>query len=69
MIETIKHSIDPANAPVEIKPYSYALKAVIEAVNIKDALSEQSIKNALEVIKIANFDEDKFLSALEIIKS
>lgn len=69
MIEAIGVSHDPANAEDEaIKPYAYALKAVRNAINLKENLTDNSIAMAVEVLKEAELDEKLFLDAVEIVK-
>ncbi len=69
MIEAIGVSHDPASAEDEsIKPYAYALKAVRNAINLKESLTDDSIKMALEVLDEAGVDKKGFLDAVEIVK-
>ena len=69
MIEAIGVSHDPASAENEaIKPYAYALKAVRNAINLKESLTENSIAMAVEVLDEAGLDKQLFLDAVEIVK-
>lgn len=65
MVQSIRYADNLENAPIEIRPYSLALKVVKTAIPINAPLSERSITIAQNLILKENLNEELFASALD----
>lgn len=68
LVEAIRYSSEPENAPSTIKPHAQALQIVKMAVNIFDQLSDTSIQNASQYIQKFGLDHDMFVEVAQQVK-
>jgi HD-like signal output (HDOD) protein len=65
LVEAIKYSNMPAEAPEHIQPYARALHVVQTAINIFSQLSQESIDNALALLEEYGLEKESFLQTYE----
>jgi HD-like signal output (HDOD) protein len=68
LVEAIKYSNNPQEAPEHIQPYALALLIVKTCANIFTCLSDQSISNSLELLSKNDLDQEVFLAAITKVK-
>lgn len=67
MIRAIESSHEPEKADPEIKPYAYALKAVRQAINLKERFSDAGLAAARATVQEAGLDEEGFVNAIKVV--
>lgn len=68
LVETIRYSITPEDAPEHLKAYACGLSIVKSSVNIFGSLSDAQISQSLELLSQYELDQEQFLQAIEKVK-
>lgn len=67
MVRAIAASHKPQDAEADIRPYAYALKAVRQAVNLKDRFTDEAVAAACETLNEAGLDTAHFMNAVKVV--
>lgn len=68
LVEAIRYSNTPTQAPTHIQPYAKPLYVVKDAVNIYDSLSSLSIERSIATAQNLGFDKNIYVEAVSKVK-
>ncbi len=69
LVEAIRYSNEPLLAPDHLQSYAQALQIVKTSVNVFEQLSENSVKNAVELVLSSQLKQEQFLEAVKKVKA
>lgn len=68
LVEAIKYSSNPMDAPEHIRPFAQALQIVKNSINVIEQLSDNCVENSVTLVEQNNLNKDAFLKAIEQVK-
>ncbi|MBR2164798.1 MAG: histidine kinase, partial [Campylobacter sp.] len=66
--EVIKYSLNPIDAPENLKKHCYILSVISNSINVFGTLLPDQINSTTELLKLYNLDAQLFFSAIEKVQ-
>ena len=66
--EVIKYSLNPIDAPENLKKHCYILSVISNSINVFGTLLPDQINSTIELLKLYNLDAQLFFSAIEKVQ-
>jgi HD-like signal output (HDOD) protein len=66
--EVIKYSLNPIDAPENLKKHCYILSVISNSVNVFGTLLPDQLNSTTELLKLYNLDAQLFFSAIEKVQ-